>query len=285
MDRPNVTDLPVGIVTDSTADLPNELANAWGIAVVPAILVVNGKDLADGADISRKDFYQQLPRMQPPPTTSAPSAGAFQQVYERLFSKGVQRILSIHVASTLSGIYNVASLAAQSFGDRVQVVDSRQVTMGLGFQVLAAAEALRRGVQAEKIPDYLDSVRKRVCVFAMLDTFEFLRRSGRVSWAKASLGTLLNLKLLIELRDGVVRRIGQARTRPKGIQELSDLLRSQGPLRQLAMLHTNAEEDARTMLSDVSGLVAEQPVIVNVTTVIGTHVGPNALGFVAVRER
>jgi len=128
----------------------------------------------------------------------------------------------------------------------------------------------------------VEDVRKRVNVSAMLDTFEYVRRSGRVSWAKAALGALLNIKPFIGVKNGAVLRLGETRTRLKGIQRLAEMLLSLGPLDRLAILHTNIEEEARQFLDSVNVKLPTSPLIVNVTTVIGTHVGPKGLGFAAV---
>ncbi len=173
-------------------------------------------------------------------------------------------------------------MAAQSFGDRVRVVDSEYVTLGMGFQVLAAAEAVMRGLSLEAILARIEDVRKRVRVIAMLDTLDYIRRSGRVSWARASLGSLLSIKPFVELKEGVVLRMGEVRTRRKGIEHLIELMNKLGPLECLAVLHTNAETEARLMLERLTAKLETTPLLVNVTTIIGTHVGPNGLGFVAV---
>jgi DegV family protein with EDD domain len=203
-------------------------------------------------------------------------------MYEGLFQQGYEQILSLHVSRSLSGIFNAASVAAQSFSGRVFVIDSQQVSLGLGFQVLAAAEAARRGLGIDSITEQINNIRRRLRLIAMLDTLDYVRRSGRVSWARASLGSFLNLKPFIEVKDGKVYRVGEARTRNKGIARLVEMLGSLGPLDQLAILHTNAESDASQLLESMRPQVATHPLLVNVTTVIGTHVGPNGLGFVSV---
>lgn len=274
--------MKIGIVTDSTADLPTEITQALQIKVVPAILIIGNKSLKDGEGISRQEFYEQLPSMKTPPTTSAPSSGAFAQVYEQFFRQGVGQVLSIHVASTLSGIYNAARIAAREFGRRVQVLDSGQVTLGLGYQVIAAAEAALSGLSLSEILERVADVRRRIRLVAMLDTLEYVRRSGRVSWARASLGTLLQIKPFLSVEEGKVLRLGEARTRRKGLQRLYEMLQELGPLERLAILHTNAEAEARQMLAEFSPAQTQIPFLVNVTTIIGTHVGPNALGFVGV---
>ena len=272
----------IAIITDSTSDVPYDLAQKYDINIVPNIVVIEGKSVEDNPSFSRQKFYEQLQQMQTPPTTAAASAGVFQMLYEKLFEQGVSHIISIHASSLLSGIFNAASLAAQAFEGRVHVVDSQQVSLGLGFQALAAAEAAARGLPLQEVLDCIADVRKRVRVVAMLDTLEYVRRSGRVSWLRASLGSLLNVKLFVEIKDGLVQRLGEVRTRGKGIARLLELLHTLEPLERLAILHTNAEAEARQILAAVQTRLSAAPLVVNVTTVIGAHVGPNGLGFAVV---
>jgi DegV family protein with EDD domain len=274
--------MSIAIVTDSTCDIPQNLIRKYDIHVVPNILVINDRSIEDNEGFSRERFYTELPEMEPLPTTSTASSGAFGAVYEDVLHDPVTKVISIHAASLLSGIYNAASLAAQAFGNHVQVIDSQQVSLGLGFQVLAAAEAMTEGLPLEEILQRVEEVRQRVRFIAMLDTLEYLRRSGRVSWARASLISLLQIKPFIELRDGVVHRRGEVRTRKQGINRLLEMLWGLYPWERLAILHSNAEADARQLLEDLHPDMPTQPLIVNVTTIIGTHVGPNGLGFVAV---
>ena len=274
--------MKIGLVTDSTSDIPPDLVELHAIEVVPAILNIGDLSLEDGIGITRDKFYEQLPFLSTSPTTAAPSVGNFQSRYDQLFSKGIEKILSIHPSNKLSGIYNAARLAAQSFAEKVIVLDSGQISLGLGFQVLAAAESISQGLKLEDILQLLESIKQRVRVVALLDTVEYMRRSGRVSWAKAMVGGLLNLKPMIELRFGLVERAGQTRTREQGIKHLIENLQSWGSLERLAVLHTNSEEAARNLLESLSIKLQDIPLVVNVTTVIGTHVGPNGLGFAAV---
>ena len=269
----------IAIVTDSTSDIPAELTRAHKIHVVPNILIVAGQEFEDGKGITREEFYNRLPRLRTPPTTATASAGVYGSLYERLFEESFDFILSIHAASTLSGIFNAASLAAQPFDERVRVIDSRQVSMGLGLQVLAAAEAVEKGQDLEGVLERLKIAQKSVRLIAMLDTLEYLRRSGRVSWARASLGSLLRIKPFIEVKDGAVRRLGEVRTRAKGTARLVERIRETGPYDRLAILHTNAEDEARQLREQANSEFSGTPFIINVTTIIGTHAGPGALGF------
>ncbi len=273
---------PIAIVTDSTADIPVQMVEEYQIRVVPNVLIIDGQNLVDGQDISREEFYQRLPRMKTPPTTATASQGVYQETYEALLQQGASQILSIHASSLLSGIINAATTAASFFEGRIHVIDSQQVTLGLGFQVLAAAEAVKNRTPVEAVLKLLERVRQRVRVMAMLDTLEYVRRSGRVSWTRARLGELLNIKPFVEVRNGRVISLGETRTRRKGIVYLTNLYRRMGLLERLAILHTNAEVEARQFLDSIDPNHAIAALIVNITTIIGAHVGPNGLGFAAV---
>ena len=276
--------MTIAIVTDSTADLSPDLLSVYGIHSVPAVLILDGQEFTDGQGITREQFYQLLPAMHTPPTTATPSSGTFEETYRRLLEQGVQHIISIHPPILLSGIFNAALIAAKKFGARVTVVDSGYVTLGMGFQAIAAAEAALLGKTLDEVISKIADIRRRTHLVAMLDSLEYIRRSGRVSWARASLGTLLQIKPFISLKDGEVLRFGEARTRRKGIERLYASLKKLGSLERLAILHTNAENEARQMVAEFTQQVKTQPLVVNVTSIIGTHVGPNALGFVAVVE-
>lgn len=272
----------VAIVTDSTADIPSELAGQLSISVMPNVMVIDGRSLEDGKGISREEFYNRLPELKTPPSTGTASTGKYIALYETLFNHGAEHIISIHASRHLSGIVNAVHGAAQAYPGRVHLVDSETVTLGLGFQAIAAAEASARGAVVEEILALLAGMRKRARVIAMLDTLEYVRRSGRVSWAKARLGNFLQIKPFVEVREGVVQSLGEARTRRKGIQRLQQFLLQQGALECLALLHTNAEVEARSLLDGLNIEVPSEPLVVNITTIVGTHVGPNALGFAAV---
>jgi DegV family protein with EDD domain len=274
--------MKIGFVTDSTADVPADLAGHHGIEIVPALVNIGSNSYLDGIEISRENFYARLPDLNPPPTTSSPSVGSFQERYEKLLRAGADFVISIHPPNELSGIFNAARLAAEAFGQRVKVLDSGQISLGLGFQVILAAEAAAHGAILDEVTALMNSVRQRVRLAALLDTIEYIHRSGRVSWAVAKIGTILRLQPLVELRYGIVHRLGQARTRLQGIERLKDALNSWGQLERVAVLHTNAESAARQLLEEVKSKVPVQPLLVNVTTAIGAHVGPNGLGFTAV---
>jgi|SRR5690349_6531769 len=278
--------MKIGIVTDSTCDIPAFLAEQYELEIIPCILVMDGKEYIDGKDITREEFYRRLPALQTGPTTAAPSIGEFATRYESLFARGCDHILSIHAAGALTSILNVAKQAGAEFSGRVTCVDSTSLSLGLGFQVLAAAESAELGLQAALAA--VKSVHRRLQVFAALDTLEYLKRSGRVPAAVAMLGGLLRIKPLIELANAEVKAVGAARTSGQANEKMTSLLLNGTPVEQLAILHTGAEPRAREFLNDLmqraSQSVPRDILMVNVTTVIGTHVGPNGLGFAVVRK-
>ena len=276
--------MKIAIVTDSTADIPEEILKRNNIHVVPNRVIIDGKDYADGIDITRQEFYERLPLMESPPTTATASSGTYHNLYAKLFDQGTQHIISIHVSKNFSGVFNAASTGAQSFSDCMHVIDSEQVTLGLGYQVIAGAEAAMRGSSLETVLERINYVRRRVRVIAMLDTLEYLHKSGRVSWARARIGNLLRVKPFIDVIGGHAKRIGDVRTRRRGIKRLLRLLNDLGDLEQLAVLHTNAEADAYHFLQEYQGKLDTESMVIYVTTAIGTHVGPNGVGFVAVQK-
>lgn len=278
--------MKIGIVTDSTSDLPAYLVEEHHIQVVSSILVLEGKQYLDGINITREEFYTRLPALRTPPTTAAPSIGDFTTPYESLLTQGCDHIISIHAAGQLTTIVNVAHEAAKEFPNKVTCVDSGSLSLGLGFQVVAAAENSELGLQL--VLDAIASTRKRLQVSAALDTMEYLKRSGRVPGAVAALGGLLSIKPMIELADGEVKAIGAVRTTKQADGRILNFLLGLGDMERLAVLHTNAEPRARQLLNELMNRtrksIPRDILFVNVTAVIGTHLGPNGLGFAAVRK-
>lgn len=278
--------MKIGIVTDSTCDLPPYLIEQHEITVVPTVLVLEGKEYKDGIDITREEFYNRLPALRTPPTTAAPSIGDFLTPYRTLLDSGCDHILSIHAASQLTAILNNARQAAQEFPEKVTCVDSGSLSMGLGFQVLAAAETLDLGIQPAL--DAIASARRGLKVMAGLETMEYLKRSGRIPAVVANFGGLLSIKPIVELREGEVKPIGAARTNRQADERILQTILELGEMERLAILHTNAEPRARALLGELMAQarmsVPRDILFVNVTAVIGTHLGPNGIGFAAVRK-
>src|SRR5215216_2646558 len=278
--------MKIGIVTDSTCDLPRYLIEEHELEVIPSILVLEGKEYADGVGLSREDFYKRLPSIQTQPTTAAPSIGEFDSRYEVLLRRGCDHVISIHAVGALTSILNIARQAANEFPGKITTIDSTSLSLGLGFQVLAAAEAAELGLQAAL--NAIESARKRVRVHAALDTLDNLRRSGRVPGIVTRLGSLLHIKPVIELINSEVKPVAAVRTTKQANERMLNLLLQMGPLERLAIMHTGAEARARgflnAMMETASQSMPRDILLVNVTPVIGTHVGPNGLGFAAVKK-
>jgi len=276
--------MKLGIVTDSTCDLPAYFVEQYQIEVVPSILILEGKEIADGIGISREEFYKRLPGFKIHPTTAVPSIGEFANRYQKLLDAGCDHVISIHAAGPLTSMVSAAQQAAREFSDRVIVVDGLSLSLGLGFQVLAAAESAESGLEAALAA--VESTRRRLRVFAALDTLEYVRRSGRVPAAIILLGSLLSIKPIIELTDGEVKAMSAVRTANQANARMMSLMRQIGSLERLAILHTGAEVRARIFLdqlmNEMNRSLPRDILMVNVTTVIGAHVGPNGLGFAAV---
>ena len=278
--------MKLGIVTDSTCDLPNDLIEQHELEVIPSILILEGKEYADGIGLSREDFYNRLASLHPYPTTASPSIGDFASRYDSLLLRGCGHILSIHAAGTLTAILNSARQAAVDFPNKITIIDSGSLSLGLGFQVLAAAESAELGLPAAL--DAIESTRKRLSVFAALDTLENLKRSGRVPGVVAHLGGLLSIKPVVEIKEGHVKPIGATRTTKQSDERMLNLLLEMGEMERLAILHTNAPARAKGLLNNVMErqpeFVPRDILFVNVTAVIGTHLGANGLGFAAVKK-
>lgn len=275
--------MKIGIVTDSTSDLPTDLIKKYQIQVVPSILILEGKEYADGIGISREDFYTRLPTLQSKVTTAAPSIGNFLTPYQTLLSQGYDHILSIHAAGQLTTILNSARQAAQEFGDKVTVIDSGSLSMGLGFQVLSAVDETVTTIKSAM--EAIESTKKKLKVIAALDTMEYLKRSGRAPALVANLGGMLSIKPMVEIKQGEVKPVAVVRTTKQADEKLLNFLLEVGEMEKLAILHTNAETRAKNLLSELKNKISlpRDILFVNVTAVIGTHLGPNAIGFAAVK--
>ncbi|MCX6054707.1 MAG: DegV family protein [Chloroflexi bacterium] len=277
----------IKIVTDSTCDLPESIIKKYDITVIPAYINFTDGSYLDGVELSRLEFYQKLPDYETTPTTSAPAIGTFAKVYQELFENGATAILSIHIASTLSGIYNTAVLAAHTFENLiVRTFDAGNLSLGTGLVVEAAAKMAQAGRSLDEILEKVRDIAERTYTVAALDTLKYLRRSGRVSRLKAGLGSILQIKPILRMnRDHVT--MDAARTTTGAFQRLLDLLRALGPLEQIALLHTNAPYQAEALKKKIQTIMKTPTEIYSqdVTPVIGSHIGPGAVGFVAVTAR
>ncbi len=273
----------IKIVTDSTCDLPKALIDKYDITVVPLYINFGDQSYLDGVELSYTDFYSRLPTSEHFPMTSAPGIGQFLEAYNRLAAKGASQILSIHLASKLSGTFNNARLAAQEIKTvPVTVLDSQQTTMALGLLLLKAAQAIEVGCGLADLLSLLEDQISRTYMFAALDTLEFLKRSGRVSRAAASLGGFLQIKPVIKLYKGDLTA-ERVRTGKRAVQRLIEQLDSVAPLEQVTLLHTDAPDRAAALREQAQHLLpAGEIMSAQVTPILGSHVGPGAIGFACV---
>jgi DegV family protein with EDD domain len=269
----------VQIITDSAADIPRAIAEELGIRVVPMLIQIGGTSYRDEVDITRQAFYARLPSLEKLPTTAAPGPGQYAEAYQQCPE---ETIFSIHLASAFSAALSAARLGAEGFGTRIHVFDSGTVSMGLGWQAIAAAEAAAASKPVEEIQAILESVRQRVRLFAALDTMEFLRRGGRANAVTARFADLLQIKPILELGRNRIDSIAQARTRSKVHERLIEIVEGLGRLERLAVLHTNCPADAETLAGKLARRSERPPILCEVTPVIGSHAGPNAVGVAAV---
>ena len=278
--------MTVKIVTDSTCDLPIALIKAYNITVIPLFIIVGDKEYRDGIDLSRQEFYERLPQFHPSPTTAAPGPDIFRKTYEHLAAEGATGILSIHISIKLSGTVDIAHQAARETTNvPVKVFDSRQLSLGTGFEVLTAAIAAAQGKSIQEIIELLDEQILRTHVFATLDTLEFLRRSGRMNAAISRLGELFQIKPLLKMFDGnpTAERL---RTRNKAKKRLIELLEEAAPFEQLAILHSNAADRARALLGEIKPLLPNENILFEeITPVLGAHIGPGVIGFACVSKK
>jgi len=277
--------MTIKIVTDSTCDLPPEVIKQHGITIVPLYVHVDGKDFRDGIDLSRQEFYQRLPEYNPPPTTAAPSPETFRQTYERLAAEGATEILSMHISVSLSSTVNEARIAASETKQvPVTVFDSRQLSLGTGFLLIEAAKAATEGRSMKEILALLEAMIPRIFVAAALDTLEFMRRSGRVSFALAGIGQILQIKPLLKMHDGHPTS-EKVRTRAGAIRRLTQLLNKYAPVERIAFIYTSIRERVDELRNQVEALLPEGDMMVTeLNPVLGAHVGPRVVGFVCVTK-
>ena len=269
----------VRVVTDSACDLPDDLIERHGIQVVPLTIRFGTEELIDRKELSTDEFWRRLADSDVLPETSAPSAGAFEGAFRRLVEDGATGIICINLSSKLSATMQSAQVAAQAVQADcpVVVIDSLMVSMGLGSLCLTAAQRAADGDSLESIVANVTDRRNRSKLYGALDTLEFLKKGGRVGNARALLGTMLAIKPVLEVRDGVVEEAGKVRTRSKALRLLVDRVK-EGPFENLAVLHGNAP-DLDELLDLLEPLATRDQIVVGqIGPVIGTHAGPRVIG-------
>ena len=271
--------MPVRIVTDSSADIPRSLSESLGISVVPLTVNFGAERFRDGVDLGHEEFYQRLETSTVFPTTSQPAPSQFAEAYSGLESAD---IVSIHVPEELSGTINSARQAARDSagGRRIEVIDSRSTSMGMGLVVLQAARLAKTGATLDEIIDATRLEIARSAVWFTVDTLEFLARGGRIGRAKHLLGTVLRIKPLLTVRNGAVEPVAQLRTRAQVTEALVRCAEDRQPLSALSVAYSTGAEAAGALadrLADRGIFPRDQILLTRLGPAIGTHVGPGCL--------
>ena len=272
----------IGVVTDSTADFPGDARERLGIEMVPLSVIWDRDTFRDKVDLSLADFYRLMKERTSLPTTSAPAPGLFEELYERMLGE-VDHVISVHLGDKLSATCQSARNAAERVGKgRVSVVDSGQTTVCLGWLAMRAVELGQEGVEPAAIVKELESWVPRLRLYAVLDTLTFVQRGGRIGRAQALVGSLLNFKPLILVKEGEVLPVERPRSRAAAMRRIVDVVASQGRVQKVAV----AQGDAPEVLEDLARMVGERIPGVEVERaeigiVLGTHAGPGVFGVAA----
>lgn len=273
----------IAIFTDSASDLDPALAVAEGITIVPLLVNFGSQSFKAGADLSTADFWQRMVAPDAPfPTTAASSPGDFKEAYEQAFAGGADAIVSIHVANTLSGTIKSAQIARDMLPDRdIFIVDSRGASMAEGILAQLGARLATAGRSAADIADVLASRAADMRIYLALETLAYLKKGGRISGAQAAIGTLLSVKPIIRVKDGVVDTVDKVRTRAKARERLIELI-CERPIERLSILHTmspDVEAFRDAVLDRASGGLDPADVSIDlVGASVGPHIGPGCVG-------
>jgi DegV family protein with EDD domain len=273
----------IAVVTDSLASLPDDIINHYDIKVAPQVLVWGDESYLDGVDITPQEFYARLKSSKEMPTTSQATLASFKEIFEPLVADG-RPIIAIVGSSKLTATMNSAEQAKALFPDAtIEVIDSLDVAMSMGFQVLAVARAVEEGKSFDDVIALGRKAKEHTGVMFVVDTLEFLHRGGRIGGAKRLFGTALSLKPLLEVQEGQVEAVENIRTKTKAFKRLLEVieerLADQSNVR-IAGLHAAAEQDARAVLDDAKNRCKPVETIWSeVTPVIGTHAGPGTVGL------
>ncbi len=276
--------MTVAVVVDSTADIPQRTREEYGVSVVPLTIMFGGESFRDGVEMTSDQFYKRLTESSVHPTSSQPSPGAFAEVYEKL-AQNHDGIISIHISGKLSGTVRSAAQAKELVPNvPIHIVDSGSVSMGFGFLGIEAAKLARAGQSLEQIASRIDSMVPKIRLWAVLDTLKYLERGGRIGRTRAFLGTLLNVKPMIQIKEEVLPA-EQVRTHKKAIARMVELAAAEGPYEYLAVLHSAAEPLAVELANQLGAIhPRDQLVVTQLTGVIGVHGGPGVLGLTGVKQ-
>ncbi|MAR34905.1 MAG: fatty acid-binding protein DegV [Chloroflexi bacterium] len=275
--------MKIAVVTDSTSDIPANIATKNKISVVPLNLHVENKTYLDNIDISADELYEMLPSSSVAPTTSAPSAGTFIEVYENLL-KSYDQIISIHISSKLSLTHGSAVNAAKEVNKKkklVEVINSETASMALGLTSIIVAETIKKNnISLDEAKELSKNLSERSTFLGMVPTLKYLVRGGRIGKAKGFVGSLLKFKPILTMQDGEAHPLVRVRSIEKGINKLKELAQENSPLEKISVLYTTEKDKAEDIAEDIKSFDKKiDPIIAQLGPVIGAHLGPNVLGL------
>ena len=276
---------PVTVVVDSTSDLTSELRAPYGIVAVPLTVTFGDTTYKDDVDLTPAEFLRKLTTSSVTPTTSQPPVTAFVAAFQDVLDFG-RDVVCLTIAQELSGTFNAARLAAESLDStRIRIVDSRTVSIHTGLAALAAARLAATGAGMAQVAAVATETLSRGQIFVVLETLEYLRRGGRIGKAQALVGSVLNLKPVLTIREGEVVPLERVRTWRKAQGRIAELVQAQAPLEALGVYHVGNQADAEAMAERLSDLVPRQEIVIGeLGSVVGTYAGPGALGVVPIRR-
>jgi DegV family protein with EDD domain len=272
--------MTIRIVTDSSCDPPQEIADSLGISIVPLKVSFGSDEYVDRTTITTDQFWQKCAASPELPQTAAPSQGDFVQVYRRLKNEGATGVVVIALSSSLSATMQSAVNAAKEVAGEidVRIVDSRNASLGVGLTAVDCAERAAAGDSIDRIVEMAEKLVPRTHVFGALDTLENLKKGGRIGGAKAMLASALSIKPLIEVRDGLVEEAGKQRTRGKALNSLLETLRNAGRVERLGVLHAQCA-DIDDFVAKVREVYPGEIMVGDIGAVIGTHAGQGTIGI------
>ncbi|WP_080845730.1 DegV family protein [Cytobacillus gottheilii] len=272
----------VRIVTDSTVDLQEEVLKEYDIEVVPLSIHINGETYLDRKDITPVQFMKKMKESEELPKSSQPPAGVFLELYDRLTDEGYD-ILSIHMTGGMSGTVQSAESAASMAKGNVKVVDSRYISKALAFQVIEAAKMAKNGSSIEEICSKLDEIRAKTKLFVVVDTLENLVKGGRIGRGKALLGSLLNIKPIASLEDGVYTPVAKVRSHAQIVKYLANQFAEDAKgktIKSVGLVHAEGFELASKLRTAIEELTGYTNISIEDTTpIVSTHTGAGAIGF------
>jgi DegV family protein with EDD domain len=277
----------VRVVTDTACDLLDETLTELGIGLVPLRIRFGSEEFVDRVELSTKEFWTRCSSSAELPATAAPSPGQFQEAFEKMADAGASGVVCVNLSSKLSATIEAARSAASALEGRipVRVVDSLSVTLGEGLVVTEAAQAAASGASLDEVVSAAEAAVSSLKVYGAIDTLENLKKGGRIGGARALLGSMLSIKPVIEVRDGVVEKESQQRTRGKSLAYLADKVRQAEPLRRFAVCSADAP-DFDQFLGMVEGITPSEgrTLLGDIGPVIGTHTGRGAIGVAWIPE-